>query len=162
MKGKHVRVGVATAVAAMSILLAIPAVAEQPATHDLTQQFLTAGVVVDGLYVAEVGGIVVLRGRTSDRSTAEHAGSVAKELGYARVANLIQIADVPDDARIRRAAERELASHRGLDGTEISVESTNGIVRLRGKVSTESQKDIALSLVKNIAGVRSVTMALGR
>jgi osmotically-inducible protein OsmY len=150
------------AVAVMFVLLAIPAVAEQPATHDLTQEFLTAGVAVEGLQAVEVGGIVVLRGRTADRSVAANAGSVAKALGYTRVANLILIADVPDDARIRRAAERELASHRGLDGTEISVESTNGVVRLRGKVSTEMQKDIALNLVKNIAGVRSVMMALRR
>jgi osmotically-inducible protein OsmY len=160
MKGNHVRIGVAVAVAL--VLLTIPAMAEQPATHDLTQQFLTAGVAVDELRVVEVGGIVVLRGRTADRSVAEHAGSVAKALGYVRVANLIQVADVPDDARIKRAAERELAAHRGLDGTEISVESSNGVVHLRGRVSTEMQKDMALSLVRSINGVRAVTMSLRR
>jgi len=78
------------------------------------------------------------------------------------VANLIQVADVPDDARIKLIAERELGSNRSLDGTEIAVESTNGVVRLRGTVSSELQKDMALTLVRNIAGVRSVTMALRR
>jgi osmotically-inducible protein OsmY len=136
-----------------------PVVAQQPATHDLTPQFLSAGVTVEGLRAVEVGGIVVLRGRTTDRSSAEQAASVAQSLGYARVANLIQVAGVPDDGRITRAAERELAAHRGLDGAQIAVDSTNGVVRLRGKFSNELQKDMAVSLVRNIAGVRSVQIA---
>jgi osmotically-inducible protein OsmY len=146
------------------VLSAIPVMAQRPATHDLTQQFQTAcaGLDVNELQAIEVGGIVVLRGVTADRSAAEKAGVVARSLGYARVANLIQIADVPDDARIKRTAERELAEQRGLDGTEIAVDSTNGVVRLWGKVSNELQKDMALSLVRNINGVRSVTMALSR
>jgi len=69
--------------------------------------------------VVEVGGIIVLRGRTSDRAAAEKAATVAQTLGFSRVANLIQVADAPDDARIMRAAERELSVHRGLDGTQI-------------------------------------------
>jgi len=146
------------------VLSAIPAMAQRPAMHDLTQQFQTAcaGLDVNDLHAIEVGGIVVLRGVTADRSVAEKAGVVARSLGYTRVANLIQIADVPDDARIKRTAERELAEQRGLDGTEIAVDSTNGVVRLWGKVSNELQKDMALSLVRNINGVRSVTMALSR
>lgn len=146
------------------VLSAIPAMAQRPATHDLTQQFQTAcaGLDVNELQAIEVGGIVVLRGVTADRTVAEKAGAIARSLGYARVANLIQIADVPDDARIKRTAERELAEQRGLDGTEIAVDSTNGVVRLWGKVSNELQKDMALSLVRNINGVRSVTMALSR
>ncbi|HXH40775.1 MAG TPA: BON domain-containing protein [Thermoanaerobaculia bacterium] len=161
MRANNVRIGVAVAVMAV-IIPAIPAMAQQPATHDLTQQFLNAGVAVEGLRAVEVGGIVVLRGTTVDRNAAEKAGSVAQVLGYTRVANLIQVADVPDDARIKRIAERELGSNRSLDGTEIAVESTNGVVRLRGTVSSELQKDMALTLVRNIAGVRSVTMALRR
>jgi len=78
------------------------------------------------------------------------------------VANLIQVADVPDDAQIMRTAERRLAVHRGLDGTQIVVDSTNGVVRLSGKVSSEVQKDVAVNLVRKIEGVRAVQMALQR
>jgi osmotically-inducible protein OsmY len=144
------------------LICAVPAIAQQPATHDLTQQFVTAGVSVEGLRAVEVGGIVVLRGRTTDRAVAEQAASIAQSLGYARVANLIQVADVPDDARIERAVERKLAIYRGLDGTQIAIDSTNGVVRLTGKVSNELQKDMAASLVRNIDGVRAVQVALQR
>jgi osmotically-inducible protein OsmY len=160
MRANKINIGVA--VVAAFVLSTIPVMAQQPATRDLTQQFVTAGVAVEDLRAVEVGGIVVLRGRTTDRTAAEQAATVAQSLGFARVANLIQVADVPDDARIMRAAERQLAVHRGLDGTQIVVDSTNGIVRLSGKVSNEVQKDVAASLVRRIDGVRAVQVALQR
>lgn len=143
-------------------LAAIPAFAVQPSTHDLTPQLVTAGVTVDGLRATEVGGIVVLRGRTADHSAAEQAATVAQSLGYARVANLIQVTQAPDDERIERAVERELSVHRGLDGTQIAVDSENGVVRLTGKVYSELQKDMAVNLVKTVDGVRSVQASLQR
>lgn len=156
------KINIGTAIVAAFVLFAIPVFAQQPGTRDLTQQLVTAGVVVEGLRAIEVGGIVVLRGRTMDAGSAQRAATIAQSLGYTRVANLIQIADVPDDARITRAVERELAAHRGLEGTQITVDSSNGVVRLRGKVSTEMQKDMAVNLVRNIDGVRAVEMALVR
>jgi osmotically-inducible protein OsmY len=158
MRANKTRIGLA--VVAAFVLSTIPLLAQQPPARDLTSRFATAGVVVEDLRAVEVGGIVVLRGRTTNRAAAEKAAAVAQSLGFSRVANLIQVADAPDDARIKRAAERELAAHRGLDGTEIVVDSRNGIVRLSGKVSNEVQKDVAVSLVKNIDGVRAVQLAL--
>jgi osmotically-inducible protein OsmY len=158
MRANNLKLSVAMAV----ILSAFPAMAAQPAAHDLTPQFVTAGVTVDELRAVEVGGIVVLRGRTADAAAAEQAATFAATLGYARVANLIQVAEAADDARIERAAERRLAVYRGLDGTQIAVDSTNGVLRLTGKVSSELQKDMAASLVRNIDGVRSVQVALQR
>jgi len=143
-------------------LCAVPAFAIQPAAHDVTPQLVTAGVTVDGLRAVEVGGIVVLRGRTASRSAAEQAATVAQSLGYTRVANLIQVSQAPDDERIERAVERELSVYRGLDGTQIAVDSTNGNVVLTGKVYSELQKDMAVSLVKTVDGVRSVQVALQR
>ncbi len=159
MRANKTKIGVAAVVAAF-VLSAVPLLAQQPATRDLTPQFATAGVVVEELRAVEVGGIVVLRGRTTDRAAAEKAARVAQSMGFSRVANLIEVADAPDDARIKRAAERELSVHRGLDGTQIVVDSTNGVVRLSGTVSNEVQKDVAVSLVKSIDGVRAVQIAL--
>lgn len=161
MRANNLKTGVAAAVIAFS-LFAIPAVAAQPSAHDVTPELVTAGVTVDGLRAVEVGGIVVLRGRTADRVSAERAATVAQSLGYARVANLIQVVQASDDARIERAVERELSVHRGLDGTQIAVDSTNGIVRLTGKVYSELQKDMAVNLVKTVDGVRSVQASLQR
>ena len=160
MRANKTKLGVA--IVAAFVLSTIPLLAQQPESRDLTQQFVTAGVVVEGLRAVEVGGIVVLRGWTADKRVAEQASAVAQSLGFARVANLIQVADVPDDAQIMRTAERRLAVHRGLDGTQIVVDSTNGVVRLSGKVSSEVQKDVAVNLVRKIEGVRAVQMALQR
>jgi len=161
MSANNLKTRAAAVMIAIS-LSAIPAFAIQPSTNDVTPQLVTAGVTVDGLRAVEVGGIVVLRGRTTDRAAAEQAGTVAQSLGYARVANLIQVVQAPDDERIERAVERELSVHRGLDGTQIAVDSTNGVVRLTGKVYSELQKDMAVNLVKTVDGVRSVQASLQR
>jgi len=146
----------------VALFFAVSALAEPPASRDVTAQFVNASAIIEGFRAIEVGGIVILRGYASDTSSAEQAALVAQTLGYTRVANLIQIDAVPDDARIARAAERGLALQRGLDGTQIVVESSNGVVRLSGTVSNEIQKDMAVHLVRNIDGVRSVQMALKR
>lgn len=161
MRANNLKTCAAAGVMAFS-LSAIPAFAIQPSANDVTSQLVTAGVTVDGLRAVEVGGIVVLRGRTADRAAAEQAGTVAQSLGYARVANLIQVFQAPDDARIERAVERELSVHRGLDGTQITVDSTNGVVLLTGKVYSELQKDMAVNVVKTVDGVRSVQTSLQR
>src|SRR3954466_2443389 len=158
MRANNLKISVAVAL----FVAAVPVMALQPASRDITPQFVTAGVTVEGLRAVEVGGIVVLRGRTTDPAVAQQAAAIAEALGYARVANLIQVVEVADDARIERMAERRLAFYRGLQGTQIAVDSTNGVVRLTGKVSNELQKDMAASLVRNIDGVRSVQVALQR
>jgi osmotically-inducible protein OsmY len=52
--------------------------------------------------------------------------------------------------------------HRGLDGSQIAVDSENGVVHLTGKVYSELQKDMAVNLVKTVDGVRSVQASLQR
>jgi osmotically-inducible protein OsmY len=146
----------------VALFFAVSAIAEPPATHDVTAQFVNGGAIVEGFRAIEVGGIVILRGHARDTASAEQAALVAQTLGYNRVANLILVDAVPDDGRIARAAERRLALQRGLDGTQIVVESSNGVVRLSGTVSNELQKDMAVDVVRNIDGVRSVQMALKR
>ena len=151
-----------TLIAFAAMLFALPVAAEQPATVDLTPKFVKAGIDINRLEVTEVGGIVVIRGRAIDRTQAESAGAYAKSLGYSRVANLIQIIEPPDDAKIQRVAERELTIHRSLDGCRFLIETEKGVVRLGGRVRHELQKDIAYALVKTIDGVTSVQSTLVR
>ena len=146
----------------VTVFFAVSAIAETPATHDVTAKFVSAGVLLEGFRAVEVGGIVILRGHAIDNASADQAAVVAQNLGYNRVANLIQMDAVPDDARIARAAERGLAFQRGLDGTQIVVVSSNGVVHLTGTVSNELQKDMAVHIVRNIDGVRAVQMSLKR
>jgi osmotically-inducible protein OsmY len=126
------------------------------AVVDLTPQLQNAGLNVDDLQAIDVGGIVVLRGRTTDAANAAHAGLFVQNLGYARVANLIRVIEPPDDAAIQRAAERRLAMHRALDDCQLRVDSNHGVVTVAGKVNSELQKDLALDVVRGINGVRAV------
>ena len=150
------------AAAVVFVLSASSLMAVQPSMHDLTPQFLHAGVTVQGLRAVEVGGVIVLRGRVADRSGAERASAVAHDLGYTRVANLIQVDEIPDDTRITRDAERELAAYPCLNDARIAVDSTNGVVRLHGKFSDDLVKNMAVNLVRNIVGVRAVQVAIQR
>ncbi|MEO8034957.1 MAG: BON domain-containing protein [Acidobacteriota bacterium] len=132
-----------------------------PQTVDLTKQFLSSGAQVDGLRATEIGGIVLLRGETDDPAKAEAATTLAHTLGYARVANLIRIVDPPDDARIERTAERRLAT-RTLDGCNFVVDSNGGVVTVAGHVRYELQKDVAMSILRKIDGVREVRSSIQR
>jgi osmotically-inducible protein OsmY len=138
------------------------AAASAPATNDVTSKFIEAGVEVPDLHAVEVGGVVVLRGNAASPVEAERAGQIARDLGYVRVANLVRVVEPADDAAIQRRAERELSRHRGLDGSSIRVKSVRGIVNLAGRVSQELQKDMAITLVRSLDGVRGVTSSLQR
>lgn len=151
------------AVAIAVILMAVTpvATAATPAATDLTPNFLTAGAAIDRLQVSEIAGIVIIRGRTADKARAEEIGRIAQSLGYARVANLIQITE-DRDVEIARRAEVELAVNRSLDGCRFRVTSDEGIVKVAGSVKHELQKDVAMQVLRTIDGVREVQVNLDR
>ena len=146
--------------AVLAVFLATAAMTAKPASApqpmDLTPQFRAAGLAIDRLQVYEIGGVVLIRGRARDRSMVEEAGRFAESLGYSRIANLLQVVSPPNDAAIERFAERELSTHRSLDGCTFHVDSEKGIVRLAGRVRHELQKDYAIELLRNIDGVREI------
>jgi len=152
----------AVILAALLFPIAQAEAATPPPATDITASFVSAGFNVPNLRVVEIGGIVVLRGNAASADDAARGVQIARDLGYARVANLIRVLEPADDAAIQRLAERELSRHRGLDGSSISVKSQRGIVNLAGRVNMELQKDMAVTLVRNIDGVRGVTSSLQR
>jgi len=146
-------------VMAMLLIAAVASAAPQePSATDVTAKF--TGLTIDGFRAVEVGGIVVLRGRTFDRAQAEQAAIMATTLGYTRVANLVQVSDPIDDAAIERMAERRIGLNRSLDGCSIHIDSDQGAVRLAGTVKNELQKDVAVQTLRSIDGVKSVTSDL--
>lgn len=159
MNAKKILIGVTTAVALL-VMISPAANANSLAAVDLTPQLNDAGLAIQGLRVMEVGGVAVLRGATTDPAQAVRAGALVQALGYTRVANLIRIIEAPDDAAIERTAERRLAMNRSLDGCQLRVDSQKGIVNVAGQVDSELQKDVAVSLLRNIEGVRQVTTNL--
>ncbi|HYI07910.1 MAG TPA: BON domain-containing protein [Thermoanaerobaculia bacterium] len=150
----------AVAFAAILIALTPAAAAAAPEATDLTNAFVTAGAPsIERLQVYEIAGIVIIRGRAAQQSQAEELGRVAQSLGYARVANLVQIIE-HRDGEIARQAEVELTVNRSLDGCKFRVTSEQGVVRVAGEVVHELQKDVAAQVLRNIDGVRSVEMKL--
>jgi osmotically-inducible protein OsmY len=142
---------------ALTVILGVPfAHAQQTQGQDLTKLFRDGGINVDRLQVVEVGGIVVIRGRTLDPERAAEAGRFATSLGYTRVANLVQLAEPADDVTIQRKAERALGTHRALDGSNVQIASKDGVVHLTGHITYELQRDVAMQLVRNIDGVKAV------
>lgn len=151
----------AVAIAALIIALSPAATAAVPETRDLTPNFINAGASIDRLQVYEIAGIVIIRGRAADKAQAEEVGRVAQSLGYARVANLVQVVE-NRDAEIARAAEVELSVNRSLDGCKFRVTSEQGIIRVAGEVRHELQKDVAMQVLRSIDGVRAVEVNLSR
>jgi osmotically-inducible protein OsmY len=163
MKPSHSRTLIlATLAAVVALTLITPARAAQLTNVDLTSRFLGAGADIDGLQVTDVGGIVVIRGKTSFTAKAENAGRIATTFGYGRVANLIQIIDPIDDVAIQHQAERRLTMSRSLDGCQFSVASLQGVVHVAGHVQNAQQIDAAIELLRGIDGVRQVRSSLER
>lgn len=142
---------------ALAVALFVPLAAYgQADAVNLTAAFVDGGVTIDRLLVYQIDGIVLIRGRTGDPLLAAAAGRFAARAGYRRVANLIEVVPEIADAALVRGARRELEMTRQLQGCHFQIESAGGIVRLRGEVTREVQKEIAVHLVGKIDGVKAV------
>jgi len=146
---------------ALSVLLVVTvlfplAAAAQSEAIDLSAAFCNAGVEVDNLRVYQINGIVLMRGTTADRLKAEEAGRVARNLGYERIANLIEVTEPRNDMAIVRSAEGSLGRHRSLEGCKFQIDSVRGVVRIGGSVHRELQKEFAIELLRKIEGVKEV------
>jgi len=124
----------------------------------IVQAVRDANLRIDGFSATNVGGIVVLKG-TSDVASAQQAVAVVRQLGFARVANLIVTKVAADDDSIRREAERQLTSTRALDGCTLHVSCVNGILRVDGTAYNELQEDVARKVLRNV-GAQQVQVAL--
>jgi osmotically-inducible protein OsmY len=156
MKTRTSLLGATVVAALLLLLLPTPSKADTSASVDITPRLQQAGLDIDDLRGIEIGGIVILRGKALDQASAARAGVYVTQLGYNRVANLIQVVTPPDDAQIERMAERKLGLQRSLDGCKLRVDSNHGVVTLQGTVNSELQKDVAMDIVRNIDGVRAV------
>jgi hyperosmotically inducible periplasmic protein len=79
------------------------------------------------------------------KGTKEHPAEFAKTEATA----------VPDSWITTKVKSTFLYSS-NVDGSDISVSTTNGIVTLRGKVDSSAERALAVELASNVRGVRSV------
>jgi osmotically-inducible protein OsmY len=123
---------------------------------DLTALFVDGGVKIDRLLVYQIGGIVLIRGRTGDPLMAAKAMRFAARTGYTRVANMIEIVPALADKALVSGARHELEMTPQLDGCHFRIESVGGIVMLRGQVTRETQKELAMYVIAKIDGVKEL------
>jgi osmotically-inducible protein OsmY len=138
------------------VLLAPLAAYGQVEATDLTAVFVAGGVTIDRLLVYQIGGVVLLRGRTGNPLMAAAAQRFAARAGYQRVANLIEIVPGLTDEALVQSAGRELDMTRELEGCRFQIEAAGGIIRLLGHVVREAQGDYAVYLIAKIDGVKQV------
>jgi hyperosmotically inducible protein len=62
-----------------------------------------------------------------------------------------------DDATLTTKVKTALLADSQVKGTQINVDSNNGIVTLSGSVATKSEKMRAEQLAQNVDGVKAVT-----
>ncbi len=147
--------------ACLAVVLFVPLAGyAQVDAVNLTAAFVDGGVTIDRLLVYEIGGIVLIRGRTGEPLMAAAAGRFAARAGYRRVANLIEIVPGLADKALVTGAQHELDMARELEGCRFQIESVGGIVRLRGHVTREAQMDYAVYLIGKIDGVKQVRSEL--
>ncbi|MBX9403167.1 BON domain-containing protein [Lysobacter sp. BMK333-48F3] len=60
------------------------------------------------------------------------------------------------DTWITTKVKTELLATKGVSGTDISVETVNGVVKLSGHVAGKAESDKAAAVARNVDGVKSV------
>jgi osmotically-inducible protein OsmY len=119
---------------------------------------LRADVSLAGLTVHNVDGIVLLSGN-ADAAAAGKAVVGINNLGFTRVANLVK-AEAFDDEGIRRAAERQLAQARSLDGCMLKVSCLRGVIHVSGTIQNDLQQDVARNVLRGVEGAHEVQIDL--
>lgn len=80
--------------------------------------------------------------QSADRSTSQNAAADSDQPGT--------------DTWITTKVKADLLASGKTSGTDISVETTNGVVWLSGTVATQAEKDQAVTEAKGIEGVKKV------
>ena len=133
-------------------------------TTESKVRLMAADVPTFDVNVDTQGGVVTLFGSVgsqTEKSTAE--AEVKKVDGVRMVRNELQIvpkaqqaAKERKDEQVREAVEQRLEDRDELGDADIKVEVANGVVRLTGKVASQTDRLAALTTARSSEGVRSV------
>lgn len=126
------------------------------------------------IQVRSENGAITLSGQAHTATAKELAGNLAANTdGVREVFNHLSISTADStssevqtaaqearedisDAWITSKVKASLLYSRNLDGLNISVETTDGLVTLRGSVLSNAEKRLAMDIARNIRGVRGV------
>ena len=71
-------------------------------------------------------------------------------------AGLDKVGEAVSDSWITTRVKSSLLYSKSVDGSDIHVETRDGVVKLRGVVDTRAERDLAVAIAKDIRGVRDV------
>jgi osmotically-inducible protein OsmY len=127
-----------------------------------------------GITVDTAGGSVYLTGRVEKRATQELAEEVALSVpGVTKVENRLSLKPAPssdtvvekavsnselevEDAALELRVGKNLLGEIGRHALSLEVESTDGVVSLRGRVPDRERKELALRAARDTQGVKKV------
>ncbi|TKD37168.1 BON domain-containing protein [Azotobacter chroococcum] len=111
--------------------------------HPWTYIAITATAAL-GLMMA--GGVAADDGRQSQAQPMLLASETMEKAG-----------DAVSDTWITSKVKSTFLADSDLDGMDIKVETTQGVVSLSGTVSSEAEKELAIQKTKSIKGVKDVS-----
>ena len=136
----------------------------------------TSGLAID---VDTRNGVVSLSGNVASEDEAELAEQIARNTrDVLGVENNLKVNNEDTSIADKAAREsRELAQqvsdgwitakvkssllyNRNVDGSDINVDTQNGVVTLRGHVDSDFEREQAITIARNIKGVKSVKSEL--
>lgn len=133
-----------------------------PTSETITSSLKEGGVPTQGLTVAVVDDIVVIRGSVTAPEDIARITTIAKQSGASRVANMVQASQKPDDLLIKQQAERELMLSRALQGCRFHVQSAEGILTVNATVQSDLQEDAARAILRRVRGTQKVEAQFAR
>ncbi len=115
----------------------------------------------DSIRVQSKDGDVTITGTVTNDSHKLMAEETVSSLpGVKSVKNMLQVTSVPSaafsDAWVAERVKSTLMFHRSVSFVDTDVTVKNGNVTLKGKASSEAQKQLTTEYAKDVSGVKSV------
>jgi hyperosmotically inducible protein len=114
-----------------------------------------------GLSGCQQEGTAEKAGKTVDQA-AESAGKKFEKAGEAVAEKVEKAGDYLDDSAITAKVKAEILSEPLLKVSQISVTTTNGVVKLSGTVDSQQSIDRAMEIARSVKDVKSVENGLVR
>ena len=114
-----------------------------------------------GLSGCQQDGTAEKAGKKVDQA-AESAGKSMEKAGEAVVEKGGKAGDYMDDSAITAKVKAEILSDPLLKVSQISVATTNGVVKLSGTVDSQQSIDRAMEIARSVKDVKSVENGLVR
>jgi osmotically-inducible protein OsmY len=163
MKAKYSMVSAMAAVAIMASTVPLHA---NEADDNIESSFKKSFVYKtyldkEHIKISSKNGVVTLSGDVSNESYKPIAQDTAEAIpGVKSVDNRIEVSNnhpaKSSDAWIKMQLQTALVLHRNVNSSKTDIYVGEGVVTLRGEVSSQAQKDLTTEYARDISGVKDV------